>query len=188
MGREQEDMWQALLRSGETVATEEDYEHGYEREVRKDLRRYVAFRVAKETYALPIDALHEISRLFQTTPVPHTADFVVGIGNVRGDVIPVIDLPTRLGLRSTERSRSARVLIAHHEGERYGFVVDEVYEVVSIAPEDLEETPGAVAGPRSEFIAALGRYRGDILIILAVGPLVDPADFVKIDLEGGQPQ
>jgi purine-binding chemotaxis protein CheW len=186
MDRERDDVWQALARSGEPVATEEAYEHGYQREVRKDLRKYVAFRVSNEVYALPIDELHEISMLIATTPVPGTAEFVLGIGNVRGDVIPIVDLPTRLGLHVRERSRSTRVLIVKHEGERYGLVVDEVLEVVSLAPEELEDAPGAISGPRSEFIAALGRYRGDILIVLDLAPMLDPREFVPILLGRGR--
>ena len=73
MARDSNDLWNALARSGEAVATEEDYEHGYKREVRCDRRQYVAFRVSGESYGLSIDQISEISKVFETTPVPRTA-------------------------------------------------------------------------------------------------------------------
>ena len=178
MAREPQDLWQALLRGGESVATEEEYEHGYQREVRQDLRQYVAFRVGDEIYGLPIQEIEEISKVFPTTPVPRTAAFVIGIGNVRGNIIPIIDLRIRLRLHSQELGRSARILIVKRESELYGLVVDEVLYVVPIAPESLEDAPGAISGARAEFIAALARHEGDLMIILQIDALLDPDDFI----------
>lgn len=184
MGRDGGDLWNALARSGESVATEEDYEHGYKREVRVDLQQYVAFRVSGENYGLSIDQISEISKTFDTTPVPRTADFVVGIGNVRGRVIPIVDLAKRLRLESLPTGRESRVLIVHHEDDLYGLIVDEVLYVVTIAPEDLEDAPGAIAGSRGEYIRALTRLEDDILIVLELGTVLDSRDFVKAELRG----
>ena len=142
MSVEREDMWQALLRSGETLATDEDYEHGYKRDVPQDLQQYVSFRVSGEIYGLPIHEIEEISKVFGTTHVPRTADFLVGIGNVRGRIMPVVDLARRLRLRPVERGRTARVLIVNLNDEPYGLVVDAVIDVIRIPPEKIEEKPG----------------------------------------------
>lgn len=186
MAHEGADLWNslgnALARSGESVATEEDYEHGYKREVREDLQQYVAFRVSGESYGLSIGQISEISKLFETTPVPRTADFVIGIGNVRGSVIPIVDLARRLQLTVHPRGREARVLIVRHVGELYGLVVDEVLDVVTIAPEDLEEAPGAIAGARGEYIRALTRLEDDILIVLELTAVLAARDFIKAGL------
>jgi purine-binding chemotaxis protein CheW len=184
MTRESGDLWQALLRSGEAVATEEEYEHGYKRELRGDLHQYVAFRVAGEMHGLPIAEIAEISKPFETTPVPRTADFVLGIGNVRGIVVPVLDLPRRLQLGPCRRQRSTRILIVQHERELYGLVVDEVLGVVPIAPEDLEEAPGAIAGTRGEFIAALARQEREIMVILELAAVLRSVDFLAIPKKG----
>ncbi len=180
MSAEREDMWQALLRSGETVATDEDYEHGYKREVRQDLQQYVTFRVSGEVYGLAIHEIEEIREVFQTTHVPRTADFLLGIGNVRGRIMPVVDLARRLRLRPTERGRSARVLIVQLNDEPYGLVVDEVMGVIRIPPESMEEKPGGLTGQRAEYIRGLGRDGHDIVIILALPALLDAKDFVKL--------
>lgn len=175
---EQEDLWQALLRSGESVATDEDYEHGYKREVRQDLRQYVAFRVANELYAISINEIEEISKLFETTHVPRTADFLIGIGNVRGRVMPVIDLAARLRLGTCERGRSARVLIVQHNDEPHAMVVDEVRDVVRIPPESMEDRPVGLSGARAEYIRGLGRHGDSIVIVLDLAEVLDPEDFV----------
>jgi purine-binding chemotaxis protein CheW len=181
MVRESTDLWNSLA-AGDTMATEEDYEHGYKREVRRDLEQYVAFEVAGEKYAVPIAQINEISKVFDTTPVPRTSDFVIGIGNVRGSVIPIIDLAKRLRLRPRPLTRYARVLIVRHENELYGLQVDMVRNVVTIAPEDLEEAPGAIAGSRGEYIRALTRLDNDILIVLELSTVLAARDFVKAEL------
>ncbi|MEZ4427603.1 MAG: chemotaxis protein CheW [Nannocystaceae bacterium] len=178
MSVEKDDLWQALLRTGEAVASEEDYEHGYKREVRQDLRQYVAFRVAAESYAVSIQDVEEISKLFETTPVPRTAAFLLGIGNVRGRIMPVVDLAHRLGLGEAEFGRAARVLIVERGDEPYGLVVDEVYGVVRIPPESMEERPGAIGGTRADYIRALGRFESKIIIILELAEVLEPQDFV----------
>jgi purine-binding chemotaxis protein CheW len=179
MGRESEDLWDALARSGESIATEEDYEHGYSREVRQDLRRCLAFRSGGELYGLPIAELAEISKPLPTTPVPRTTDFVIGIGNVRGVVIPVVDLAKRLRLPVKPVGPTSRVLIVRTSGESYGLLVDEVHDVLSIAPEAFEPPPGALSGTRAGFIAALARLGGEILIVLDLATLLHPDDFVR---------
>jgi purine-binding chemotaxis protein CheW len=117
--------------------------------------------------------------VFAVTPVPRTSEFVLGIGNVRGVVIPVVDLAERLGLdKAGPLGREARTLIVRHEGELYGMVVDEVLGVVTIAPEELEEAPGAIAGARGEYIRALTRYRAQILIVLELHTVLAAGAFV----------
>ncbi len=171
------DLWQVLV-AGDGIASEEDYEHGYAREVRGDLQQYVVFEVAGERYGVTISQIGEIAKPLDTTPVPRTADFVVGIGNVRGVVIPVLDLALRLKLPPTPRTRDTRILIVRHDDEQYGLVVDRVFGVAQIAPEDLEETPGALPGQRAEFIHALARSEGDIIIVLDLATLLDPRAFL----------
>ena len=173
-----EDIWDQFSHGAEPLATEEDYEHGYARVVRVDLQQHVVFRVGDETYGIPIAQIGEISKPMYTTAVPRTADFVLGIGNVRGVVIPIVDLATRLRLGRCKMAREARVLIVRHAGEQTGLLVDQVNGVMSIAPENLEEAPGALAGARGDFIRALARWEGRIIIILDLGTVLAPSEFL----------
>lgn len=180
MASDDDDLWQALLAAtGDQVATEADYEHGYERDLRSDLLRYVTFMIRGEIYGLPIEQIVEISTAFPTTPVPRTSQFVIGIGNMRGSVMPVIDLATRLQLGSVARTRETRVLIVRHEDEPHGIVVDRVLEVISLPPEDMESTPGGIGSTRADFIQGLGRYRGRLIIILHLQTVLDYRDFLQ---------
>lgn len=180
MARDTEDLWDALARSGESIGSEEDYEHGYTREVRQDLRRCLAFRTGGELYGLPIGELAEIAKPMATTPVPRTTDFVIGIGNMRGNVIPIVDLARRLRLVVKPVGPTSRVLIVRCDNESYGLLVDEVHDVLSIAPEAFEPPPGALAGTRAGFIAALARLGTEILIILDLASLLNGDDFVRM--------
>ncbi len=171
-------MWQALLATGTQVATEADYEHGYKREMRSDLLRYVTFMIGHEIYGLPIEQIIEISTLFPTTPVPRTAEFVLGIGNMRGSVMPVIDLARRLRLGVCKPTRETRVLIVRHSDEPHGIVVDRVLEVISLPPEEMENTPGGIGSTRADFILGLGRDRRRLIIILDLATVLAERDFL----------
>ncbi len=180
MASDDDDLWQALLAvTGEQVATEADYEHGYKREMRSDLLRYVTFMISGEVYGLPIEQIVEISMVFPTTPVPRTSEFVVGIGNMRGSVMPVIDLGERLGLGAVEHTRETRVLIVRHDDEPHGIVVERVLEVISLPPEDMEMTPGGIGSTRADFIRGLGRDRQRLIIILDLGTVLAERDFLQ---------
>ena len=178
MAGDSDDLWQALLQTGENLGTEEDYEHGYAREVRGDLQQYVAFEVSGEIYGLPITQVAEISKMLQSTPVPRTAEFLLGIGNIRGRVIPVLDLARRLRLNPRIPDAQTRVLIAAYGDELHGLVVDRVLGVVSIPPESLEDTPGGLAGARADFIRALARSDKGLMIIIELDEVLRPEDFV----------
>lgn len=179
MASDDDDLWQALLAvTGDQVATEADYEHGYKREMRSDLLRYVTFMIGDEIYGLPIEQIVEISTLFPTTPVPRTSDFVVGIGNMRGSVMPVIDLGQRLSLGAIERTRETRVLIVRHRDEPHGIIVERVLEVISLPPEDMETTPGGIGSTRADFILGLGRQDRRLIIILDLNTVLAERDFL----------
>jgi purine-binding chemotaxis protein CheW len=173
MPSERSDLWSALLATGHDPVTDADYEHGYRREIRSDLRPYVTFAIGREQYGIPIEYIVEISKPFDTTLVPRTPDFVLGIGNVRGTVMPVIDLPQRLKLGSVSWSRESRILIVRSEGETYGLAVDRVFDVIPIAPENLEDAPGGIGSARAEFIYAIGRVAKRLIIVVDLASTLD---------------
>jgi purine-binding chemotaxis protein CheW len=167
------------------LATDAEYEHGYRRELRSDMRRYVTFNIGTEVYGLPIDNIVEIAKLFATTLVPRTPDFLLGIGNVRGTVMPVIDLPSRLRLGVHEESNEARVLIVRNGDETYALIVDRVLEVLPLAPESLEETPGGLGSARAEFIHAIGRDEGRLIIVLDLQAVLAIEGLISLGLQEG---
>lgn len=175
-------IWQALLQTGESIATEAEYEHGYNRNVRDDLVRMVSFRLGREIHAVPIRQVREVTRCFAVTEVPRTKPYVRGVGTLRGELLPVLCLASRMGLSPQPESRDSRVLVVQIDSNAFGLLVDEVLGVVSLEPESLREPPsalgGAPGGMSRDFVFALARKDQQLVIVLNLLTVVDPDDFV----------
>lgn len=146
----------------------------------RNAARYVTFCVGQEVYGLSIRVIDQIIKRsdLPTTAVPRTPDFLIGIGNVKGNVIPVINLSARLGLPKEQLDRGARVLVVRHEGELSGIEVSRVLGVCPIPGDTLETAPRAIGRTKGEFIEALGAYEENKVILLSLGALLDPRDFL----------
>lgn len=146
----------------------------------RNAARYVTFLVGDELYGLSIRVIDQIIKRsdLHTTDVPRTPDFLVGIGNVKGNVIPVINLASRLSLPKERLDRSARVLVVRHEGELSGIEVSRVNGVCPIPGDTLEAAPRAIGRTKGEFIEALGTWEESKVILLSLGALLDPRDFL----------
>ncbi|MCE5204416.1 MAG: chemotaxis protein CheW [Coriobacteriales bacterium] len=107
-------------------------------------RQYVLFRLGDEDYGLPIEHVQSIIRYEPATPVPHAPDAVEGVINLRGQVIPVVDLARRLRGRALERSPSARIIVAEGESGLVGLAVDSASEVATVPLTDIQPAPESV--------------------------------------------
>jgi purine-binding chemotaxis protein CheW len=134
----------------------------------------VVLRLGAQEFGVPIDAVQEIVRVPETlTDVPHAPAFVEGVMNLRGTVLPVLDLRKRLGMEAIERNDSQRVLVFIVDGTRTGFIVDAVSEVLRIPRRAITEAPALSTAQR----AVLGRVAnlettGRIVQLLAPAPLL----------------
>lgn len=146
----------------------------------RNAARYVTFGVGEELYGLSIRVIEQILKRgdVPTTDVPRTPEFLMGIGNVKGNVIPVINLALRIGLPAERLDRRARVLVVRHEGELHGIEVSHVFGVCPIPGENLESAPRAIGRQKAEFIEALGSYEGNKVILLSLAALLEPSDFL----------
>ena len=125
----------------------------------------VVFRLQREHYGVPIGSVREIIRWQEVTQLPHTPDYVVGVINLRGTVIPVIDLAMRFGMGSSEASNETRIVVVEMASHLVGMVVDSVSEVLRL-PTDAIEPPSAIAASVSvDFLRGVGKT-GDRLIVL----------------------
>ena len=141
------------------------------------LETWVTFVLGAETFALSVTAVSEIVRIGTITRVPDAPPAVRGIVNLRGRVIPVVDLRVRLGLAAGDPGPAARVLVGSLRGRVIGLLVDGVGEVVRLDPRTLEPPPPDVMTARTEYIRAV-QQRGPALLILldAEQVLMLPAD------------
>ncbi|WP_233202938.1 chemotaxis protein CheW [Chitinimonas sp. BJB300] len=134
--------------------------------------QYLTFRVGGEIYALEIIHIKEIIEYGGLTEVPMMPRFLRGVINLRGAVVPVIDLAVRFGRATTEiGKRSCIVIVEAEYGDDWhdlGVIVDSVEEVLELRPEDIEPPPAFGAQLRSEFIRGMGKIEGRFVIVLAL--------------------
>lgn len=123
-----------LLQADQEAA--EDKERRQERE-----ESWVSFRLAEQSCALPVDQVQEVLRVGSITRVPHAPSAVRGVTNLRGRVLPVVDLRRRLGLREAELDEHSRVLVASIKNRPVGMLVDGVHQMVAILPSSIQDTP-----------------------------------------------
>ncbi len=132
--------------------------------------QYLTFNLGDEVFAMDIRTVREIIQHAAMTTVPMMPDFLRGVINLRGAVVPVIDLQARLGRACTTVGKKTCVVIfdASTEGEKseLGLLVDAVSEVIEIAPADIEEPPQFGATIRREFIRGMGKVKGNFIVIL----------------------
>jgi purine-binding chemotaxis protein CheW len=137
-----------------------------------DHQQYLTFLLSGEVFAIGILAIREIIEYGQLTPVPMMPAFVRGVINLRGAVVPVIDLQARFGRGQTEPKHRTCVVIVEVAGEdgsqQFGVLVDAVNEVLEIPAADIEPAPSFGARIRGEFISGMGKVAGRFVILLNV--------------------
>ena len=126
----------------------------------------LAFRLADEEYAVDILMIKEIIRPMEITRVPRRAAFIRGIISLRGTVIPIFDLRTRLGLTESVSNRSTRILVVGLEKGLVGVIADSVTEVVKVRMQDIEPPPAVGGGSSSGHLKGVTRVNGRLLILL----------------------
>ncbi|GJQ63592.1 MAG: chemotaxis protein CheW [Melioribacteraceae bacterium] len=131
-----------------------------------DLLQLVSFKIEDEEFGIDILKVQEINKMLKITKVPNAPEFVDGVVNLRGRIIPVIDLRTRLGMPRKEYDNKTRIVVVELDGNTIGFIVDEVSEVLRIPRNITEPPPPMVAGINSDYITAVGKLEDKLLILL----------------------
>jgi purine-binding chemotaxis protein CheW len=131
-----------------------------------ELLQLVSFKIGDEEYGVDILLVQEINKITQITEVPNSPDFVEGVINLRGRVIPIIDLRVRLNLEKKSYDKDTRIIVVELEHKTIGFIVDAVSEVLRIPASVIEAPPELVAGIGSEFIKAVGKLEDRLLILI----------------------
>jgi purine-binding chemotaxis protein CheW len=132
----------------------------------EDLLQLVSFNIGEEEFGVDILRVQEINRMVDITRVPNAPDYVVGVINLRGKVIPIIDLRRRLGMQTKEYGKDTRIVVIELDGKVIGFIVDSVNEVLRIDSNITEPPPPMVSGIDSEYITAIGKLEDRLLILL----------------------
>lgn len=137
-----------------------------------ELIQLVGFKLGDEEYAIDVLKIQEIIRLIEITSVPRMDSYVLGVMNLRGKVIPVIDLRVRFNLDKSDFDKKTRTIVVKFEKENIGFVVDEVTEVARISKSMVEPTPPLVGSIGQEYILGICKYDDRLIILLDIDRVV----------------
>ena len=154
--------------------------------------QYLTFSVAGEVFAIGILNIKEIIEYGNLTEIPMMPTFIRGVINLRGAVLPVIDLSVRFGRSPTEIGRRTGIVIVEVASEGgsqdIGIVVDAVHEVLEIAAAEIEPAPAFGAKIRTEFIQGMGMVNGKFVIILSVGHVLSVEEMAMLSEVGSRDQ
>jgi purine-binding chemotaxis protein CheW len=143
-------------------------------------RQLVVFDLVPEAYGVDIGTVREIIRVQEITHVPNAPPFVEGVINLRGKVIPVVDLRRRFGMPPVEQTNESRIVVIDIAGEDIGVMVDAVSEVLRIAEETVETASSIITTADSYYIQGIAKLGQRLIILLDLGKTLSQRDIMAI--------
>jgi purine-binding chemotaxis protein CheW len=131
----------------------------------------VTFRLANEEFGIDIKKVQEINRMIDITRIPNAPAYVEGVVNLRGKIIPIVSLRTKLGLGDAERDKATRIMVVEIESNVLGFIVDSVSEVLRIHDAKIEPAPSITGTTDTRYIEGVINLDDRILILLGLTAL-----------------
>ncbi|HCG7540689.1 chemotaxis protein CheW [Vibrio parahaemolyticus] len=149
----------------------------FEVEVKKDtsndeVLQWVTFQLEEETYGINVMQVREVLRYTEIAPVPGAPDYVLGIINLRGNVVTVIDTRSRFGLMEGEVTDNTRIIVIESERQVIGILVDSVAEVVYLRSSEMDTTPSVGTDESAKFIQGVSNRDGKLLILVDLNKLL----------------
>ncbi len=136
-----------------------------EQKIEKEIQ-LVVFMLDDEEFACNISDVREVLKMVKVTPLPQSLKFIEGVINLRGEVIPIIDLRKRFNLPEVDYSERSRIIIVEVGANQVGLIVDEVSEVLRLSASQVQASPSGISGGDSELIVGVGKLEQRLLIIL----------------------
>ncbi|MBI1389522.1 MAG: chemotaxis protein CheW [bacterium] len=145
------------------------------------INQFVSFVLHGEEYGVPILCVQEIIRYETLTRVPQSPIFVDGVLNLRGQVIPVINLRRKFGLPEQEIDKATRIVVVEVGGRVMGIVVDEVSEVLQVNPEDVSPAPPMGTQLKTDFITGMAKMNESLVILLDIDKILSSEEKVLVE-------
>ena len=136
----------------------------------------VTFKLENEEFGVDILKVQEINRMLTITKIPNAPSFVEGVINLRGKIIPIVDLRKRLGFNGKAYDKSTRIIVVELDGLILGFIVDSVSEVLRVSESTVEPPPSIMGGIESDYIEGVGKLDNRLLILLELGKVFATKD------------
>lgn len=148
----------------------------------------VTFRLGGEEFGLDVFAVHEILRYQEPTPVPRAPAFVEGVMDVRGTLVPVVDLRRRFELSEVQVGDDTRIVVVEFGGERLGLVVDSVTEVMRVPETAIQPPPRYIRGLAAEYVRGIARMEGRLVVLVDMDRILSSEERIALEqapLTGG---
>ncbi|MBM4055798.1 MAG: chemotaxis protein CheW [Planctomycetes bacterium] len=143
--------------------------------------KYLSFIVNNEDYCLEVLKVREIIGIMKITPVPQSPNYVKGVINLRGKVIPVIDLRTKFGMTEAEHTKETCIIVVDVAHSLRGIIVDTVSEVLVVTHEQLEKSPKFGNNVENDIFLGLAKIKHRVKMILDIDKILDSADIHKLN-------
>lgn len=135
-------------------------------------QQWATFLLAQELYGINVMQVKEVLRLTEIAPVPGAVHYIVGIINLRGNVITVIDTRALFGLEPTEHSNDSRIIVIELEDQVIGMLVDSVAEVIYLRQSEIERAPSVGTDESSKFISGVSYHNDELIILLDLNQMI----------------
>lgn len=142
--------------------------------------RYLSFFVKEEQYGIEISHINEIIAIMKITKVPRTPDFVEGVINLRGSIIPIVDIRGKFGIEKKEHDMNTAIIINEVAGVNIGFIVDRVEDVLTFDERDLSEPPKFGSHIDTSFIQSVAEVDSNVILILDMEKIFEDDELTKI--------
>ena len=137
--------------------------------------QFVGFFLDGQQYAFRIEQIQEIVVVPQITMIPNVPDFVEGVSNLRGSIIPIINLRGMMRMRAVEPDNETRIIVVNVDGRTIGCTVDSVTQVIRVPAESIQPAPDTVVTDRADYVTGFATVNDQLLVLLDVNRLLDPA-------------
>ena len=145
-----------------------------------EVLQWVTYKLGEETYGINVMQVQEVLRHTEIAPVPGAPDYVLGIINLRGNVVTVIDTRARFGLEPTDLTDNTRIVIIESDEQVVGILVDSVAEVVYLRSSEIDSAPNVGTEESSKFIQGVSNREGELLILVDLNKLLSDEEWEEL--------
>lgn len=142
--------------------------------------KFLTFFLGNEEYGLEILKVHEIIGMMDITPVPRTPEFIRGVVNLRGKIIPVVDLRLKFGMDAVDHTDETCIIVVQANGVQMGIVVDRVSEVLDIAADEVDAVPSFGGEVDTDYILGIGKTGERVKLLLDIDKVLSSHELVDV--------
>jgi purine-binding chemotaxis protein CheW len=142
------------------------------------MQKFTIFKIGDEIFGIGIERVVEILKVQKIFTIPGLPQFLSGVMSVRGNVVPVMDLRCRFGMKPS--GNKERVIMVRYGKEKIGFLVDDIKEILSLSPDEIRTPPSIFKGFKTEYLTGLGKHGERIIILLNIDNLLTSEEKIRL--------